>query len=200
MYWFDIPDDLLPPVYAAIKDVYAYARTLDTQLRESIVDMDNVKGNFFIQTCDEDMLEYWESLLGIDLYGNETLDERRQTILLYLNNRFPTSEPYIRHVMDGLFGEDGYSLSINTNDPYRLDIRMFDTTYDSVKRFMRWFIRMCPAHLLFHANETERANETLYISSVAPGQYLSHASDTMTSETSVLYLGNTGNFLQTLNW
>jgi hypothetical protein len=200
MYWFDIPDELLPPVYAAIKDMYAYARTLDTQLRDSIVDMGDVKSNFFIQACDEETLAYWESLLGIELYGGESLEDRRQMVLLYLNNRFPTSEAYIRHVMGELFGEDGYSLNINPNNPYKLDIQMFDTTYDAVKRFMRWFIRMCPAHLLFHANDTERATETLYISSVAPGQYLSHASDTMTSTTSILYLGNTGTFLQTLNW
>ena len=88
MFWFDIADELLPPVYRAIKDLYAYARTLDTELKESLANMMLVRENFFIQTCDLETIEYWELLLGDELYGEYTIEYSRKQILIDMTNRF----------------------------------------------------------------------------------------------------------------
>lgn len=200
MFWFDIPDELLPPAYQAIKDMYAYARTLDTELRESLTNMLMIRTNFFIQTCDLETIEYWESLLDIQLYGFETIEERREMILLYLNNRYPTSEPYVRHVLTTLFGEDGYTLSIDEHDPFYLRISMYDSTYDAIKRFVNWFERMCPAHLKWTRNYTERSHATNYISAGTTCHTTSSSACEMTTGTGTLYLGTQSYSVNWLNF
>lgn len=165
MKWYDIAEKLLPPVYQAINDVYAYAKALNDELLEYLAKQDHVSANCFIQTCDLQTIEYWESLLNITLYGPMTLDERRYNILLHLNNRFPYSEPYIRAVLTNLFGEDGFSLKIDTefNRPYHLIIEFFNTTYDKINQFHDWFFDACPAHIRYDRNHREDAPSELEV-------------------------------------
>lgn len=190
MFWFDIADVLLPPVYQAIKDMYAYARTLDTELRESLVNMTAVRTNFFIQTCDEQTLQDWENLLGISLYTGETLEERRQFILMYLNNRFPTSEPYIRHVMDMMFGSEHYQLTVGDIDPFSIMMLLTDVPSEKIRKFMAWFSKMLPAHLSLLYGHIENTQATNYISAGTTSHESSLTSATMATGTDVLYLGN----------
>ena len=190
MYWFDIADELLPPVYRAIKDLYAYARTLDTELKESLANMMLVRENFFIQTCDIETIEYWESLLGIEIYGGETIEDRRQMILIYLNNRFPTSEPYVRYVMRTIFGEGNYDLEIDPSDPFFIHFLYMNADYDSIKRFVSWFNRMCPAHLMWVQTHVEPTSDDLYISCYTPSQLVSRSQATMSAGEGTLYLGS----------
>lgn len=189
MFWFDIADVLLPPVYQAIKDMYAYARTLDTELRESLANMIAVRTNFFIQTCDEETLEYWENLLGISSYTGETIEERRNFVLMYLNNRFPTSEPYIRHVMDNMFGESNYILTFDPLDPFSIRLSFVDTNYDRIKKFLVWFQKMIPAHLRWLYGHIENTQATNYISCGTTSHETVTTSCTMTTGTGTLYLG-----------
>lgn len=192
MKWFDIPDELLPPVYRTIKDMYAYARSLDTELRDFIVYLTRILDNFFIQTCDLKTIEYWEELLHIVLYGDETIEERRSNVLLYLNNASPTTEVYVRSVLDRLFGSENYDLyfDLENNKPYDLHIEIRDTDLNSINRFMFWFSRMCPAHILWNAGHVETAKTGNIIYTGAQSDYLSTATVSMGSGTEILYLGS----------
>lgn len=190
MFWFDIADVLLPPVYQAIKDMYAYARTLDTELRESLVNMVAVRTNFFIQTCDEQTLQELENLLGIESYTGETLEERRQFVLMYLNNRFPTSEPYIRHVMDMMFGPEHYQLTVGDIDPFSIMMLLTDVPSEKIRKFMAWFSKMLPAHLSLLYGHVENTQATNYISAGTTSHESALTSATMATGTEVLYLGN----------
>lgn len=199
MFWFDIADELLPPVYRAIKDMYAYARTLDTQLRQSLTDMMAVRQNFFIQTCDIETIEYWESLLGITLYGGETIEDRRQMIMIYLNNRYPTSEPYVRSVMNTLFGQENYDIEFDAYDPFLIRMHIFDSPYDSIKRFWDWFLKARPAHIIFTKSYTERAYGEIFVSSISPSQYMSKATASVVFGTGTVWLGSTQYTLNTMD-
>lgn len=189
MFWFDIADELLPPVYRAIKDMYAYARSLDTELREALANMIAVRTNFFIQTCDEETLEYWENLLGISSYVSESIEERRQFILMYLNNRFPTSEPYVRYLMTKMFGESNFSLEFDAIDPLTLQLNLYDTNYDKIRKFLAWFSKMCPAHIRWLYGHVENTQATNYISSGTTSHETVTTSCTVTTGTGTLYLG-----------
>ena len=189
MFWFDIADELLPPVYRAIKDMYAYARSLDTELREALANMIAVRTNFFIQTCDEETLEYWENLLGISSYTGETIEERRQFVLMYLNNRFPTSEPYVRYLMTKMFGESNFSLEFDAIDPLTLQLNLYDTNYDKIRKFLAWFSKMCPAHIRWLYGHVENTQATNYISSGTTSHETVTTSCTVTTGTGTLYLG-----------
>jgi hypothetical protein len=198
MRWFDIPDELLPPVYQKIKDVYAYARTLDTELREFLIFVKRILDNFFVQTCDLKTIEYWEELLDIHLYGDETIEERRNNILLYLNNSKPTTEAYVRQVLDRLFGRENYDLyfDLEHNLPYNLNIEIRDTDIDSINKFMEWFMRMCPAHILYNAQHVETANSEFEIDAAAQSDYSSTAIIYMNGGTETLYRGGLSESVQ----
>lgn len=192
MKWFDIPDELLPPVYRAIKDMYAYARTLDTELREFLVYMKAILDNFFIQTCDLKTIEYWERLLDIVLFGDETIEERRQNILLYLNNQNPTTEPFVRQKLTEIFGEDNYRLwlDVENGHPYDLHIEFYDTPLDNIKRFMLWFNKMCPAHLVLNAEHIEKAEAEFEIYTHAESGFWNDAQISFSTGTETLYFGS----------
>lgn len=192
MKWFDIPDELLPPVYRAIKDMYAYARTLDTELREFLVYMKAILDNFFIQTCDLKTIEYWERLLDIVLFGDETIEERRQNILLYLNNQNPTTEPFVRQKLTEIFGEDNYRLwlDVENGHPYDLHIEFYDTPLDNIKRFMLWFNKMCPAHLVLNAEHIEKAETEFEIYTHAESGLWNDAQISFSTGTETLYFGS----------
>lgn len=152
MVWFDIPDELLPPVYRNIKDMYAYARSLDTELRNLLVQMGLVQKNFFIQECDAQTLQDWIALLRIPLYGGEAEQEKRDLVLLYLNNQKPASEPYFRYMLEELFGPEGYKLEIDPYDPLTISIDFIDARPLEIRRFGDWFVRMVPAHIAWLAS------------------------------------------------
>lgn len=191
MVWFDIPDILLPPVYRAIKDMYAYARSLDTELREFIVYMNDIRTNFFIQTCDEDTLKEWENTLGISGYAGESIEDRRKFVMLYLNNRYPTTEPFIRGVMANMFGSENYTLEFDQFDPFQLNLHVYDTNYDKIQKFFTWFAKMCPAHIRWANYHTENSQATNYIEAHAESHVTATSSSSLSVGTGVIYLGNT---------
>ena len=193
MKWFDVPDELLPPVYRKIKDMYAYARSLDTELREFLLYARRILANFFVQTCDLQTLEYWEQLLNIRLYGDETIEDRRRNVLLYLNNSTPTTEAYVRKVLTDLFGEDNYNLyfDVENNRPYDLYIEVKNTDINTLNKFMYWFTAMCPAHILLNAVHTEDAESEFEVYAGAQSDYDTYAQTTAPSTgTETLYLGS----------
>lgn len=200
MRWFDIPDELLPPVYRKIKDMYAYARSLDSELREFRVYMSRILDNFFIQTCDLETIEYWEKLLGIVLFGHETIEERRQNILRYLNNNSPTTEPYVRDVLTEAFGENGYKLwfDVENGHPFDLFIEIYNGSVDAIKSFMYWMYRMCPAHILLNAGQIDTPDTHFAIYGHGESDYSATATMTMSTGTTTLYYGETAVTVDTL--
>ena len=198
MFWFDIADELLPPVYQAIKDIYAYARTLDTELREYLANMIAIRANFFIQTCDEQTLQEWENFLGISSYTGETLDERREFVMMYLNNRFPTSEPYIRYLLNKIFGESNYTLEFDQIDPFALQLAFVDANSDKIRKFLAWFSKMIPAHLRWIYGHIENTQATNYISCGTTSHETVTTSCSLVTGTEVLYLGTNTYTVNTL--
>lgn len=192
MKWFDIPDELLPPVYKKIRDVYAYARSLDTELREFLLYANRILDNFFVQKCDLQTLEYWERLLNIRLYGDETIEERRRNVLLYLNNSTPTTEPYVRELLDRLFGSENYDMffDVEHNRPYDLYIEIRDTELNNINKFLYWFSAMCPAHILWNAGHTETADTEFEIYAGSQSDYDTVAIAEASTGTETLYLGS----------
>lgn len=192
MVWFDIPDELLPPVYRDIKDMYAYARALDTELLKFLAVMYYIRKNFFVQTCDTTTLEQWISLLQIPLYGGETQDDKRRLVLMYLNNQKPATEPYFRSMMDDLFGHDGYTLEIDANDPLRVNIGFIYQPVSQIQQFSDWFLRMVPAHILWDLAQIEPSKiDVMCTSNAIMADKMRMTASFSFGNNATLYLGDT---------
>lgn len=189
MHWYDLPD-LLPPVYRNIKSMFATADAENIELLKFQAFVTRILDNFFIQTCDVQTIEYWETLLDIKLYGNPTLDERREMILLHLNNSDPITDPFVKQVMHNLFGQGNYTFKPTDDHPLAYIVEMYDTDYEHIERFLDWFYKVCPAHIALNVSHIERADDDLYISCYTPSQLVSRSQATMSAGEGTLYLGS----------
>ena len=154
MHWYYIPD-LLPPVYRQIKSMFAVADAEDIELRQYLAINEQVLANFFIQTCDIATIEYWEQLLGIELYGFETIQQRRDLIILYLTNSTLITDLYVKKVLTDMFGAGNFVYEHDPNNPFILRLQVDNTSDDAARRFIQWFTRVCPAHVFWTAGRTE---------------------------------------------
>lgn len=197
MRWYNL-QDLLPPVYANIKSMYATAETENTELLNVRLSIRQILENMYIQTCDLETLEYWERTIGIELYGDETEESRRRMVLLYLADNWQITKPYVESVMLELFGEGNFVFEYGYNNNLIVKIRMFDATTNAIKRFMNWFQTVCPAHIMWGAYHTENTQATNYVSAGTTNHYSVSSQCTVTSGSDTLYLGTSPQTFDTM--
>lgn len=188
MRWYNL-QDLLPPVYANIKSMYATAETENTELLNVRLSIRQILENMYIQTCDLETLEYWERTIGIELYGDETEESRRRMVLLYLADNWQITKPYVESVMLELFGEGNFVFEYDFNNNLVVKIKMFDVTTNAIKRFINWFQTVCPAHIMWGAYHTENTQATNYVSAGTTNHYSVSSQCTVTAGSDTLYLG-----------
>ena len=192
MHWYDLTE-LLPPVFRNIKSMFSAAFTENIELLQVKSYLKAIADNFFIQTCDVKTLEYWESLLDIKVYGSETIEQRRQAVILHLANNQPITMLYVRKVMTDIFGEGNFELEYDDTTPYTLVLNVFNTTIDNLEKFILWFEQVCPAHMSWMAAHTEKADtDAPVIYAGAQSDYDAYAEAEMSAGTQTLYLGNNG--------
>ena len=197
MRWYNL-QDLLPPVYANIKSMYATAETENTELLGVRLSIRQILENMYIQTCDLETLEYWERTIGIELYGDETEESRRRMVLLYLADNWQITKPYVESVMLELFGEGNFVFEYGYNNNLIVKIRMFDATTNAIKRFMNWFQTVCPAHIMWGAYHTENTQATNYVSAGTTNHYSVSSQCTVTAGSDTLYLGTSPQTFDTM--
>jgi hypothetical protein len=188
MRWYDL-QTLLPPVYAGIKSMYATAESENTELFEAKADYAKILENFFVQTCDVPTLEYWENIMGIKLYGDETVESRRQMVLLYLANNLKITKPYVKQRMLELFGVGNYEFEYDEYNNLIVNVRVYDASTNAIKRFLDWFTKVCPAHIRWLYGHIENTQATNYISSGTTSHESVTTSGSMQFGTSTIYLG-----------
>lgn len=196
MRWYDLPS-LLPPVYANIKSMYATADTENTELLSVKASIKEILDNFFIQTCDEETLSEWERIIGIELYGDETIETRRKMVLLYLANNWQITAPYVKQQMLDLFGVGNYEFEYDPQNHLRVYLRIINASTNAIRRFTNWFCKVCPAHIKWgavHAETSEAINE---IPANTTGHFGVSSSCTMEMGTETLYLGENS---YSINW
>lgn len=188
MRWYNL-QDLLPPVYAGIKSMFATAESENTELLSSKANTDSILSNFFVQTCDIETLEYWEKIIGIKLYGDETEDERRSMVLLYLANNWQITKPYVKQRMLELFGVGNYEFEYDEYNNLIVNVRVYDASTNTIKRFLDWFTKVCPAHIRWLYGHIENTQATNYISSGTTSHESVTTSGSMRFGTGTIYLG-----------
>lgn len=190
MHWYDLTE-LLPKVFRNIKSMFSAAYAENIELLQFRAYLGEIKDNFFIQTCDEQTLQYWESLLNIKLYGGETIEERRQMILLHLSNNQPITILYARKVMTDLFGDGNFEIYYDPTNTNILYITIFEATLDKLETFLYWFEEVCPAHVQWAAGHVENADTDFEIYAGSQSDYNTYAQTTAPSTgTETLYLGS----------
>lgn len=129
-----------------IKNIEEYkriAKAYDKELRLLWAALGKQLENQYFDTMDEATCERWESIIGIQLVGDETLIERRIAIKGRWASSLPYTEPKFHEVLAAMVGEY-YNLSISVPDK-TLNVGIFLAQMlkvDSVYEIMR---AMAPA-------------------------------------------------------
>ena len=111
-----------------------------------------IAANNFIQTADEDTLAEWERILGINYQFGDTIEYRREQILQKFYTIVPFSYGFLIDRMNELYGEDGYTLSI---DPVQLKLKVNVTSsrYGAITLLYNLLWEIVPAHVQIVANQ-----------------------------------------------
>jgi hypothetical protein len=197
MHWYNLVE-LLPPIYRRIKEMSLCASDENTELKSVLATSDEILDNFFIQTCDGETIKYWESLLGIVLYGEETIQERRDAILLRLSNNQPITMPYVEQVMYNMFGAGNYEFRIDKENPYVIHFGVYETDFKRLDTFVRWFETVCPAHIQWYSEHVEKAESEFEIYAHAESGQWSYATAAFLTGTETVYFGTTESTLRTI--
>ena len=134
--------------------------------------MRKVRDNFYIQTVDESALEEEERQFSIVAKPGETLDYRKQRLLLKYNTVAPFTIHFLRKRLTELF-EDDYVLK---SDPEhcKLTISVTSQKYGAVNLLYDLLWDIVPAHLEIIANQQveNNLNAGLYMAGTMSGTFV----------------------------
>ena len=114
--------------------------------------MDRLRDNFYIGTCDEPTIAYYEGLLGIVRRVDDDLGYRRLRVLQKLNMVVPFTIGLLRERLTELYGADGYTLAVA---PAACTIRIKVTSdrYGAIDLLYDLLLDILPAHLALTADQ-----------------------------------------------
>ena len=143
--------DQLPNWFKPVLEYIAIMHGGSVELEQLDEDAEQIRLNDHIQTADASTLRYWERFLGIASSAGDTLDYRRERILMRINQTVPFTVWHLRDRLRELFGED-YTLEVN---PAECWIRIIVTSdrYGAISLLHDLIYSYVPAHLYVYSNQ-----------------------------------------------
>lgn len=141
----------LPTWFKPVLEYIAIMRGGSEELGRFDETAEQIRLNDHIQTADEATVSYWEQLLGIAPAPGDTLEYRRERVLMRINQTVPFTVWHLRDRLRELFGED-YSLEVN---PAECWIRIIVTSdrYGAISLLHDLIYSYVPAHLYVYSNQ-----------------------------------------------
>ena len=143
--------DQLPGWFKPVLEYIAIMRGGSEELGRFDEAAEQIRLNDHIQTADASTLRYWERFLGIVSSAGDTLEYRRERILMRINQTVPYTIWHLRDRLRELFGED-YTLEVN---PAECWIRIIVTSdrYGAISLLHDLIYSYVPAHLYVYSNQ-----------------------------------------------
>ena len=126
----------------------AYAKAL-SDVEKNI---DQLWKNQYLQTCDEPTLALYEKLLKITPSGSDSVEYRRSIELNKYSMIVPFSEDFLRDKLDEIFGEDGYTLVIDSPNQ-TAELSVVRTVPRGLSIFFDLWFGIAPAQMEITAKE-----------------------------------------------
>ena len=143
--------DQLPGWFKPVLEYIAIMHGGAVELARLDEDAEQIRLNDHIQTADTSTLRYWERFLGIASSAGDTLEYRRERVLMRINQTVPFTVWHLRDRLRELFGED-YTLEVN---PAECWIRIIVTSdrYGAISLLHDLIYSYVPAHLYVYSNQ-----------------------------------------------
>ena len=137
----------LPPVLQQIKELAAICDLEQPHFAGVWPKIQQVLDEQYPQICGEYGLQRWEKMLGLVPSSNADLNERRQAVLLMLNEQLPFTLARLRELLARVAPNGGYELELLPEE-YLLRLRL-NLAEKSYLRVLRQVLeRTLPANML----------------------------------------------------
>ena len=114
--------------------------------------MTQLQENFYLSTCDEEMVAYYEKLFGLRVRLGDTLNFRKERLLQKLNTVVPFSVAFLKAKLGMLYGDDGYTLDVDSVESI-LRIKVTSDRYGAIDLLYDLLWDVVPAHMKIIANQ-----------------------------------------------
>lgn len=105
--------EYVPDYYEGVKDMKELVRVENALFKDGTVSLEQFIKNQFIMLCDVPTLTKFEEVYGIVAHADDTLEWRRERVLLRINMRPPFSWWFLIRKLDDLFGKGKYKASVD---------------------------------------------------------------------------------------
>ena len=103
----------VPDYYDGIRDMKELMKTENPLFKDGRLALQRFIQNQFIMQCDIPTLQKYEEMFGLLASNEESLEWRRERILIRINMRPPFSWWFLTRKLDDLFGEGKYSAHVD---------------------------------------------------------------------------------------
>lgn len=143
--------DQLPGWFKPVLEYIAIMHGGSVELARLDEDAEQIRLNDHIQTADATTIRYWERFLGIASSAGDTLDYRRDRVMMRINQTVPYTVWHLRERLTELYGED-YTLEVNPEECW---IRIIVTSdrYGAISLLHDLIYSYVPAHLYVYSNQ-----------------------------------------------
>lgn len=103
----------VPDYYDGIRDMKELIKTENPLFKDGRIALQRFIQNQFIMQCDIPTLQKYEEMFGLLASANDSIEWRRERILIRINMRPPFSWWFLVRKLDDLFGEGKYSAHVD---------------------------------------------------------------------------------------
>lgn len=111
-----------PEVITQIPDIAKIYEINDDQIEELEADVDQIEADTFVDTMSDETLKQWEKIYDINVYDDESLDDRRTKVKGKMLEKLPYSYRVLVRNLDALL-PSGYELDID-EDLLSIEVRV----------------------------------------------------------------------------
>ncbi len=136
----------LPQYLQSYKELKVISEVEGAELSGIFKELGVTRTNQYISTCDEVGVERFESLLGIGVNKNDTLETRKARVLVRWLEDIPYTTETLKIQLENLCGRDGFKVTLD-NARYYLEVLVQPVAKDRFQEVRLLVGRVVPCNL-----------------------------------------------------
>lgn len=131
----------IPDFLKEYREMKVLQQVMEPEIQEMEDETELLFGNQFISTAEERGLRLYEKMLGMQVFADDTLEDRSFKVLSMWSRMIPYTRTALRKRLNILCGEDGYSLIIDPGKVLIVRVALKSKScFDEVKKVLEEFV------------------------------------------------------------
>lgn len=151
--------EYMPPFLMQVREFNEIFKVEDVELEELKNNINSVLKEVIVRTAESYGLKKYEKIYGIDNVA-ETIEARRMTILLKMNNRTAYTYKWLINTLNEAIGEENYILTTDFNN-YKMHIEIALNYTEAAEILKRDLVRQIPANIELDYRLTSKINHNI---------------------------------------